>query len=946
MTILVQENKEESNYSIITSKDIICPKCGESAKFDITDYKIILQCVKGHNIGNVLLNQFEKTQKIDLSKIICEDCKKNNKAKSYQNIFYRCNQCNIAICIQCQSKHKKENNDHSFINYDDKNYICRIHNEKYVSYCQNCEKNICLYCKKKHQEHKLINYENILPDMIEEKDNINKLNNDINKFKEVIDDLIKILNNVKDNFQKFYQIKKNIFDSLNNKCINYEMLYSYNKINESQIFKDVNYIINNKNKMEIFKKLNEINDKSDIKNEYLYKPSNADKNKLTEKVLEKAVKSKVPVSFKISDILNKDKKKNIDKESNLLEKEIPPQIINKNNQDTDYLNLKKNIRDDSANKPIDDSLKNWVNDQLRAAGYNKELTNFGDDLKDGQIYTILLNFIFPKDCDKSPLDEKNINQRIEKILDNTKKIVDSPLTKEDLCSGNEIYGRLFIGEIYNAFCKYNVNEKECYCKIINKLLENEEELKSKLPIDPQSDEVFTKIKDGVILAKLINIAEPGTIDERVITKDPKMTIHDNNTNINLVINSAKSIGCLTEATKDDILNGVKRIVIDLIYQILKLIIYKKISLKEFPQMFRFKQEKEEVEDLLKLGKEDFIKRWFNYHLANIDYPNQLKNFREDLKDSEKYILLLNILNKKYDKSALNNNNLLERANKVLESAQKLGANIYIKNIDIISGNEHLNLFFLAELFIANNGLGNATQQEKMIAFKLLDDDEEGIREERIFRIWINSLKLKGVKEVNYLYEECRNGILLLKIIDLIKPGTVYWKIVELKNLKNPFKVGVNCQEVIDACKKSDYKIVGIVSGDIKEGKKKYILTILRELMKAYILKKIGGVSEDELIKWANSLIPDNMKINNLSKKKLGDGLFWIYLLAAIDSNCIKKGLYAEYNHSDKSKEMNAKYILSVARGLGAMNYISWENITEVNSYFLLTLLASLYKVAK
>ena len=33
-------------------------------------------------------------------------------------------------------------------------------------------------------------------------------------------------------------------------------------------------------------------------------------------------------------------------------------------------------------------------------------------------------------------------------------------------------------------------------------------------------------KNGIILAKLVNIAAPGTVDERVIVKDPGMTTHD------------------------------------------------------------------------------------------------------------------------------------------------------------------------------------------------------------------------------------------------------------------------------------------------------------------------------------------------------------------------------------------------------------------------------------
>ena len=44
--------------------------------------------------------------------------------------------------------------------------------------------------------------------------------------------------------------------------------------------------------------------------------------------------------------------------------------------------------------------------------------------------------------------------------------------------------------------------------------------------------------------------------------------------------------------------------------------------------------------------------------------------------------------------------------------------------------------------------------------------------------------------------------------------------------------------------------------------------------------------------------------------------------------------------------MNAKYALSVARGLGAMIFLVWEDITEVKSKLLLTFLASLYEVAQ
>ena len=143
---------------------------------------------------NILLNEYNETQKIDISKIICDECKINNKNDSYNNIFYRCNECKKNLCITCQNKHNKE---HKCINYDDKNYMCNIHNEKYNSFCNKCNKNIYLFCKSEHKEHEIINYENILQNINEVKDNLDKLRKGINEYKRIIDDTINKLNIIK-----------------------------------------------------------------------------------------------------------------------------------------------------------------------------------------------------------------------------------------------------------------------------------------------------------------------------------------------------------------------------------------------------------------------------------------------------------------------------------------------------------------------------------------------------------------------------------------------------------------------------------------------------------------------------------------------------------------------------------------------------------------------------
>lgn len=69
-------------------------------------------------------------------------------------------------------------------------------------------------------------------------------------------------------------------------------------------------------------------------------------------------------------------------------------------------------------------------------------------------------------------------------------------------------------------------------------------------------------------------------------------------------------------------------------------------------------------------------------------------------------------------------------------------------------------------------------------------------------------------------------------------------------------------------------------------------------------------------------------------------------MSAIEPKCIRWDFVVKDNPSDKDKEMNAKYALSVARGLGALIFVVWEDITEVKSKLLLTFLASIYDVAQ
>ena len=98
MTILVREIDSEnidSKSSIIKSIFPICPECSEKAILKIDNFKAnIIGCKNGHINKNIIFNEFENTQRIDLSKIKCNVCNISMK-DTYDNEMFKCNKCNI-----------------------------------------------------------------------------------------------------------------------------------------------------------------------------------------------------------------------------------------------------------------------------------------------------------------------------------------------------------------------------------------------------------------------------------------------------------------------------------------------------------------------------------------------------------------------------------------------------------------------------------------------------------------------------------------------------------------------------------------------------------------------------------------------------------------------------------------------------------------------------------
>ena len=100
-------------------------------------------------------------------------------------------------------------------------------------------------------------------------------------------------------------------------------------------------------------------------------------------------------------------------------------------------------------------------------------------------------------------------------------------------------------------------------------------------------------------------------------------------------------------------------------------------------------------------------------------------------------------------------------------------------------------------------------------------------------MWVNSLNIENVY-VNNLYEDIKDGIVLLKVLERIEPGCVEWKKAELKsNIK--IKKIQNCNYAVDIGKNMKFSLVGIGGVDLVDGKKKLTLALIWQMVRKHTL---------------------------------------------------------------------------------------------------------------
>ena len=506
--------------------------------------------------------------------------------------------------------------------------------------------------------------------------------------------------------------------------------------------------------------------------------------------------------------------------------------------------------------------------------------------------------------------------------------------------------RVFIEGKGGSQHSYTEEERVSFANHINHVLGRDPDCESLLPIDPESEQLFSAVSNGVLLAKLINDSAPNTIDERVLVKKVNMNRFEMLQNLNLVINSAKGVGCkITNIRPEDITEGKPHLILGLVWQVVKVGLVADINLQAHPELVRLLREGEEMADLLKLSPEELLIRWVNYHLQQGGSDRRISNFSGDIKDSVVYTILLHqISHGSCSKDALAIEDVRARAEAVLENADTLDCRKFVSANDIVKGNSKLNLAFVANLFNNHPALEALTERELAAYADMMEFDEEGTREERAFRFWLQGLGL----EVNNLFEDVKDGLLLCRALEIIQPGCIDWSKVNMQP-RMIFHKNANCSYAVEVGGSLKFSTVNIGGSDIAQGEKKLILALVWQMMRLHIinlLKKFGDggeVDERKMIDWANRKVSSagkSSKMVDFSDQTLSSGRFLLDLCDAVCPGIVNYEIVTS-GASSEDQEQNAKYAISVARAIGATLYCLWEDLKEVNKRMVLTFVGSL-----
>ena len=287
--------------------------------------------------------------------------------------------------------------------------LCNIHHISFFKYCISCKKDICSKCEtESHKDHKIIIYENILPDINE----MNIIQKTLKEYKNNYLELIKLINIWKKNFENILYEYENQMDIIidyvnkfNNEKTNFNNIYKFrsscsllldnifnnNEDKNNQIVELMENILKDRNKNENSNYIQR------IKRDYNCFISHNQLIKLIKTLNNETFINQSEYIINVIDYNN-------DNKNNNNSKRTPNLNINKNNNNTSYEN-KNTSASTTINTNYYYKLSNNQNNQ------NNISINQNKEIKDNSSLKLNTdrNHIIDKNKDTQSKSSKNIN---------------------------------------------------------------------------------------------------------------------------------------------------------------------------------------------------------------------------------------------------------------------------------------------------------------------------------------------------------------------------------------------------------------------------------------------------------------------------------------------------------------------------------------------------------
>lgn len=207
----------------------------------------------------------------------------------------------------------------------------------------------------------------------------------------------------------------------------------------------------------------------------------------------------------------------------------------------------------------------------------------------------------------------------------------------------------------------------------------------------------------------------------------------------------------------------------------------------------------------------------------------------------------------------------------------------------------------------------------------------------MFTLWLNSLEVDP--SVQNLFEDLRDGVVILQAFDKVIPSSVVWRRVskpkfveqpvELAEGEEPkpplsrFKMVENTNYAVDLAKNNRMQIVGIQGADIVDGSKTLTLGLVWQLMRRNIVQTLaslskGGreVTDSDIVKWANDTVKKAGKSSSMRSFKdpgIKNAVFFLDLLDSLKPGYVDYSLVNNGNTDDECR-LNGEQIVSAMRG--------------------------------